>query len=425
MPTLPLLNGEPTWNGVPSFLFGMGTTWNYIGKPGFDQNPDIQDQLKAAGVPFIRAFFFQVNETDHKTPVSDASQLRLKDAIKRAGAVGMACLAQPMDVDYALKLVGMLKDVCPSFEVFNEPDLSGSWPPAVSASDYVKWWNDFVPKARALYPGVQFGGPATASPTGNTPDPATGLEYMEAVLKGMAASGVHPDFVTFHKYTAWDEPRDQVLQMAATMGQSGKKAFGWIAKYFPGKSIPLGMTEWNANPGNAGYQYDDAWMSQYTTAVLKSFASSPYLSFAANFDIASYAGYGALDAFRTAYPTSPDKEYTNTPKAIGSPRPHFTAFAAEIAKAKGDVGFEPPAPEPAPEPKPDPVPDPKPEPEPTPDPVPEPDPAPAPEKEPEPAPEPEPGVSTFVCIAAGPDGVLRLGTCTGVFTPAGPAPTSK
>ncbi|MGH2500964.1 MAG: LamG-like jellyroll fold domain-containing protein, partial [Ktedonobacterales bacterium] len=330
--TAPLLPGEHLWNGVPSYLFGAGDTYDYIGAAGFQQNPAIQRQVKAAGVPLIRAFFESVDETDHKTPVPDSKQLQIAQAIQNSGAQCMANITQPVSVSQALHLVSILKPYCRYFEVYNEPDIgSGNWPPAVDVSGYLSFWNAFVPQARALDPNALFGGPALATEFG-LDDP----NYMHNVLSGMASSGVVPDFVTYHWYVCSGLDKSSCLPDAAqwTPGH-GKTVYGWIQQDFPNKAVPLGITEWNADPGNPNWAYDDSFMSQFEQTALAGFEKNPYLSFATQFDIGSYAGYGSLDLFRTSYPETPSLDYSNTPLAIGSARPMFGVLAGEIASLSG------------------------------------------------------------------------------------------
>ena len=345
--TAPLLPGETLWSGVPSYLFGAVDTHDYIGAPGFEQNPTIQQEVKAAHVPLIRVFFETVNETDHTSPVSDATNIAIAQAVQNSGAACMANLTQPVTVAQALHLVSILAPYCRFFEVFNEPDLSGQWPAAFTAQQYLAFWNSFVPQARAEDPSALFGGPALASEFGLD---STGT-YMHDVLAGMAASGVAPDFITYHWYICSGDAQSNCLNDAATYTPThGKTVAGWIAQDFPGRAIPLGITEWSADPGNPPWAYDDTFMSQFERDALAGFETNPYLSFATQFDLASYAGYGTLDMFRTSNPEatsgSTTLDYTNTPAAIGSPRPIFGVLAGQIAALSGGGVTTPPTPVP-------------------------------------------------------------------------------
>ena len=336
--TAPLLPGETLWSGVPSYLFGLGDTYDYIGSPGFDHSTSIQAQVKAAHVPLIRAFFEEVDETDHTTPNTDAHQLAIAQAVANSGAQCLANLTQPMDIAYALHMVTLLQPYCRYFEVMNEPDIgSGNWPPAVSPADYLTWWNSFVPQARALNPGASFGGPALASEFGL--DDGT---YMQTVLSGMAASGVTPDFITYHWYMCSGDSQANCLNDVTSFAAGhGKTVAGWIANDFPGKSVALGISEWSADPGNPPWGYDDTFMAQFESTALAQLEQNPYLSFATQFDIASYAGYGTLDLFRTSNPEATGLDYTNTSTTLGSARPMFGVLAAQIQQESSGITTTP------------------------------------------------------------------------------------
>lgn len=322
----PLLPGETLWSGVPSYLFGSQDSYDYAGANGFDQQPTMQAAVKAAGIPLIRTWFEQVDESDHTTPVSDAHQLALAQAVHNAGGVCLGNLTQPMTVAYALHLVTLLKGQCELYEVFNEPDMSGIWPPAVSVTSYLAFWTSFVPQARALDPQARFGGPATAVEMGMDGT------YMQQTLQGMAASGVWPDFVSYHWYTCSTETAAQCLsETEPWFAGQGKTLVSWVQQYFPGKSVPVGITEWNANPTGGGYMDDDAWMAQYMAAALTGLEANPYLSFATQYDLGSYACFGSCDLW-------------NVFPASGPPvaRPEFTTLANEIARVSGTVTSPPP-----------------------------------------------------------------------------------
>lgn len=325
--TAPLLPGETLWNGVPSDMFGGDDTYNYM--PGFDTNTTIQSEIKSAHVPMIRASMETVDETNGN-PVPDSKNIGIAQAIQNSGATCMADLVQPVTVAQALHLVSILRPYCSIYEVYNEPDYS----PAVTEPDYMTFWNSFVPQARAQFPGTYYGGPTLADEFGiNDPN------YMQEFLSDAASSGVAPDFVTYHWYICSGVAQSSCLStVSSDTPTHGETISQWLATDFPGKSIPQGITEWNADSGNPSYAYDDSFMSQFEQTALTGFEQNPYLSFATEFDLASYAGYGTLDMFRLANPESSSGDYSNTPTAIGSPRPMFTTLANEIARESGGSG---------------------------------------------------------------------------------------
>ncbi len=328
----PLLPGEARWNGSPSYLFGTNDAYDWAGSAGFDSQPGIQAQVKAAHIPLIRAWFPQYpNFGSSGTQFTDAHQLAIAQAVKNSGAACMANLPQPNSVAYDLHLVSLLAPYCHYFEVMNEPDYSGMNP--VSVANYLSFWNTFVPQARALQPNASFGGPALATEFG-----LSSSTYMQQVLQGMQASGVVPDFVTFHWYmcgaVAQSACLGDVAQWAPT---EGKSIAGWLSSYFPGHHVALGITEWNQSPAPGGAMNSDAFMSQFMKAALAGLEANPYLSFATQYDLASYACYGSCDLFNTlggigSAPT-------------GAARPEFTVLANEIAREQnGGVSSPPPAP---------------------------------------------------------------------------------
>lgn len=347
--TAPLLAGEALWNGVPSDLFGLGDTYNYESS-GFRNNTTIQSEIKRAGVPLIREFFERVDEQDHVTLIPDSTQIAIAQAIQNSGAQCMANLTQDTNMSgtanqqaamtWDLHMVSILSPYCKYFEVMNEPDLSGQWPPQVSVADYVAFWRAFVPAARAQTPGVYFGGPALASEFGL--DDGNRMHDTLAAMAGQAvsadgipsATAVPPDFVSYHWYMcagiAQSSCLSQVDQFAPTHGGT---VAGYISTDFPGRSIPLGITEWNADPGNPSYANDDNFMSQFQRHALAGLEQNPNLAFATEFDIGAEAGFGTLDVFRIDG-TNP---YTNTAPAVGSPRPMFYVLQEEIGRESTGV----------------------------------------------------------------------------------------
>lgn len=337
--TAPLLPGETLWNGVPSDLFGLGDTYNYE-STGFRNNTTIQAEIKNAHVPLIRDFFEGVDEQDHVTPIPDSTQIAIAQAIQNSGAVCMANLTQnsdestsalqQSDITYFLHLVSLLSQYgCKYYEVMNEPDLSGAWPPQVSQANYSAFWDAFVPQARAQTPGVYFGGPALATEFGLS-DP----NFMQNWLSDAASHSVAPDFVSYHWYMCSGIAQSSCLSQVDTSAPGhGKTVAGWLTTDFPGKSIPLGITEWSADPGNPSYANDDSFMSQFEQHALAGLEQNPYLAFATQFDIGAEAGYGTLDVFRV----DASNPYTNTAPAVGSPRPMFYVLQEEIGRESTGV----------------------------------------------------------------------------------------
>lgn len=374
-----LLPGEPTWgsSGIPAWLYGVNDSVAWDTQYNMDVPPDgpnIQSQLKTAGVPIARTWFFQTSLVDGHA-LTDAEQLTKLHAVQAAGMVCFAIFFTDNTVAYDLHLLSILNGGCPYVEVMNEPDNTG-----VTVAAYLAFWNSFVPQARAAYPGILFGGPAATTPQYSqcTYSGSTTTCFMQKVLAGMAKSGVLPDFVTFHWYPCWQQTAAQCLAEDTTYAGQAQLVESWIPQYFPGHNIPVGISEWNADPGNPSYMDNGAWMSQYLTGALNNMQSSG-LAFAMFYDVAGYANYGTDDLFDI---------YTGN----GTAKPQFNALASDIAAAKGGG--------------------------PTPTPTSTNTPSPTPTNTPSPSPTPTgtPPPNTFPCVALV-NGVMTVGTCTGTFAP--------
>jgi hypothetical protein len=328
-PPGPLLPGEAMWGSWPSYLFGVNDGVNWDPQRNMDTppvGPAIQAQLKAAHVPIARVWFFQRSLVDQH-PLSDAEQLQKAQAVQNAGMRCFANLPTENSMDYDLHLVSLLKGKCAFYEVMNEPDIEG-----VNSTAYLALWNSFTPQARALDPGARFGGPADYSNQGAEcsyyPN-GTSACFLQKVLAGMAKSGVLPDFVTYHWYPCWQNTASECLPKADGFAAAAQQVLTWTKQAFPGKSIPVGLSEWNAHPGAPSYMKDDAWMAQFVRHALLSLRASG-LAFAMEYDVAGYGNYGADDLFDIFHD--------------GAPRAQFTAFAQLIADARS--GKAPPTPTP-------------------------------------------------------------------------------
>ncbi|HKW20100.1 MAG TPA: hypothetical protein VJO13_01900, partial [Ktedonobacterales bacterium] len=268
----PLLPGETLWNGVPSFNFGANDGVNWDTKYNMDTGPDaapIQSALKAAGMPIIRAWFFQNSLVDNHA-LSDAEQLQKWQAVANSGAVCFANLPTGNSVAYNLHLVTLLKGKCELYEVMNEPDIEG-----VNSTQYLAFWNSFVPQARAIDPNARFGGPADYNNQGNecTYTSSGSTCFLQKVMIGMRASGVLPDFVTYHWYPCWNNSASQCLALAGSFASAAQQVIGWVQQIF-GKALPVICSEWNADPGSPTFMNDRNWDAQFVTAALQSIETS-------------------------------------------------------------------------------------------------------------------------------------------------------
>jgi len=148
------------------------------------------------------------------------------------------------------------------------------------------------------------------------------------VLIGMQASGILPDFVTYHWYPCWNNSASQCLALAGSFASAAKQVIGWVQQIV-GRALPVICSEWNADPGNPTFMNDRAWDAQFVTAALQSIATSG-LAGAMEYDISQYGNYGADDLFDI---------YNG-----GKPYTTWTAFAAEIARVRGGTAPVPPVP---------------------------------------------------------------------------------
>ncbi|HEU0027742.1 MAG TPA: hypothetical protein VFQ25_11560 [Ktedonobacterales bacterium] len=332
-----LLPGEAMWGSWPSYLFGVNDGVNWDPQRNMDippVGPNIQARLKAAHVPIARVWFFQRSLVDQR-PLSDAEQLQKLQAVQNAGMRCFANLPTENSIAYDLHLVTLLRGKCAFYEVMNEPDIEG-----VSSTAYLAFWNSFVPQARALDPGARFGGPADYSNQGAECSyyaNGTSACFLQKVLAGMAKSGVPPDFVTYHWYPCWQDTASECLAKADGFSAAAQQVLTWTKQAFPGKSIPVGLSEWNAHPGSPSYMNDGSWMAQFVTHALLSMRASG-LAFAMEFDVAGYGNYGADDMFDIFHD--------------GAPKAQFTAFARLIASARSHTAPPSPTPSPALQPSP-------------------------------------------------------------------------
>jgi hypothetical protein len=243
------------------------------------------------------------------------------------------------DLDFAEKVVAYAGNRCNLYEIGNEPDLddytnSGKAIPHLSVQAYLNRWVEFVTALRKINPNAKFIGPVTYDDQGNdcwygsgtppVPGSQPGDCYMQNFLLGAKAAGALPDAVSFHWYPC-DNATDgfngsgncgpKQAQSYASVTQEVK---GWV-KQDTGYDIPVGITEWNFDPGSNPLGDNGSFMSKFSTASLNAMISAG-LNFACQFDAQSYGGYGYLDMF----------DINNKDQ----PKPQFTAIANTIQQYK-------------------------------------------------------------------------------------------
>ncbi len=290
----PLLPGETLWHGVPSMLWGANDTQNWDAEKNLITMPAIQKRAKADHLALIRTWLFQTDLVTNQ-PVTDSYQRSKVQAALNTGARLLCELPTANSMAYDEHMVKLFAGKCSYYEFMNEPDNE-----QVPVATYVSQWAREIPRLRAIDSHALFGGPAATTPQFNqcTYSILTTVCYMQKALQGMAQSKVLPDFVTFHWYPCWQEAADSCMKKADSYGDQIKMVRGWLTQYFgkAGARIPIGVTEWNADPSAPmpDYTKDACWIAQYSVTALKSMARAG-ASFANQFDLANYGGYGSDD----------------------------------------------------------------------------------------------------------------------------------
>jgi len=279
-----LLPGQQLWKqGVSSFLFGTNDTQEWSNN-NVETNTAIQQALKAAHYTLMRTFFFDKSLADKHSTTDAEIEQRLK-TIENSGMTCLGVLNNIFNLDFAQHVVTYAGPRCQMYEFGNETDLYG-----VSSEIYLKQWNSVIPLLRRINPQAKFIGPVTYNDQGNH-------DFMRAFLEGVKISGVLPDAISFHWYPCYEDARDSCLAKASSYSQVaiGVRA---LVRSILGKDLPIGITEWNYDPGNPPPSYGDDpnFIMQFSTDALHAMAQAG-VAFACQFDAASYSGYGRLDIF--------------------------------------------------------------------------------------------------------------------------------
>jgi len=270
-----LLPGEQIWKqGVSSLLFGTNDTYEWSSQ-NLETQPSIQLALRNAGFALIRSFF--------PDNASDTSIEQRIGAIENSGAHCLGVITNIFNATYDEHLVRYLGKRCLMYEFGNEPDYNG-----ISLPSYLKQWNTLIPALRHINPSAKFIGPVDG--------PATS-SFLSGYLEGVKSSGVLPDAISFHWYPCYQDTEANCLSKANTAGQQAIGVRQLVEKIL-GKSLPIGITEWNFDPENPPPAYGDNknFITSFTDTALQSMIKAG-VAFACQFDAASYAGYGHLDLF--------------------------------------------------------------------------------------------------------------------------------
>ena len=309
-----LLPGQQMWKqGVSSFLFGTNDTQEWAGD-NVETDPAVQQALKDAHFTLMRTFFFDKSLADgHATTDAEIEQ-----RIQTVEKTGMACLGvlvNVMNAAFAEHVVRYLGSRCNLYEFGNEPDYNG-----ISLEDYIKQWNTIIPLLRQINPQAKFIGPVTAGPCDDDISLTDTSCFLIGFLQGVKISGVLPDAVSFHWYPCYQgETEARCLSSASTYGQEYRKVATWVQSVL-GKYLPVGISEWNYDPGVPPSDYGEAFMRQFTTDALQSMIQAR-VDFAAQFDALSYSGYGGQDMFDLDQHAQPKAQYYAIKQIISQYRP--------------------------------------------------------------------------------------------------------
>ncbi|WIG59183.1 MAG: hypothetical protein OJF49_001930 [Ktedonobacterales bacterium] len=290
-PLRAVLPGQQIWNdGASSLLFGTNDTYEWSSQ-NLETNPDMRKALRNAGFTLVRSFF-----------PDNASDAVIDQRITTIEDIGAQCLGVITNISntaFDKHLVTYLGPRCQMYEFGNEPDLNN-----ISLSMYLKQWNTLVPQLRRINPTAKFIGPVTATADGKN-------DFMRGFLDGVKSSGILPDAISFHWYPCWNMSRDDCLSKADSYADVATNIRREVRDTL-GKDLPVGISEWNYDPGNPPPDYGDeaSFITQFSQRAIQAMVEAG-VAFACQFDAASYSGYGRLDMFNVA---------------TGQPKPQFLAL---------------------------------------------------------------------------------------------------
>jgi lysophospholipase L1-like esterase len=301
-PAQEVLPGQQIWkDGVSSFLFGTNDTQEWSTN-NIETSTSMQQALKSAHFTLMRTFFLDKSLADNHATTDAEIEQRLK-TVENSGMTCLGVLFNISNVQFDTHVVSYAGSRCNLYEFGNEPDYNG-----ISIDSYLKQWNTLIPQLRKINPNARFIGPVTYNDQGNH-------GFMKAFLEGVKASGVLPDAISFHWYPCDNDSKESCLAKASSYGQAVGGVRSMVRSIL-GKDLPVGVSEWNYDPGNPPPAYGDdaSFITQFTTDALHSMAQAG-TAFACQFDAANYSGSGGLDMFDVT---------TNQPK------PQYYAFKALI-----------------------------------------------------------------------------------------------
>lgn len=295
VPPLSALPGAALWNhGASSFLFGTNDSYEWSNQ-NIQTRPEIQKALHDAGFTLVRTFI--------PDNADDATIEQRIGTIERIGARCLVVLTNIHNTRFNEHVVSYLGNRCLLYEFGNEPDYT-----TITADDYIAAWNATIPLLRHINPAARFIGPVVSNERGVH-------NYLQNYLEGVKQSGILPDAISFHYYPCYNDSESDCLDKANTY-QDAAIGVRSLIKQVLGRELPVGISEWNYDPGNPppAYGDDTSFITRFSTEALKSMVAGG-VAFACQFDAASYGGYGRLDMFDVA---------------SGIAKPQFYAISAMI-----------------------------------------------------------------------------------------------
>ncbi|HLY30984.1 MAG TPA: GDSL-type esterase/lipase family protein, partial [Ktedonobacterales bacterium] len=231
--------------------------------------------------------------------------------VEHVGAQCLAVLPNIDDISFNQHVVAYLGAHCLLYEFGNEPDFAN-----IPVAHYLAQWNATIPLLKRINPSAKFIGPATST------SQADG-DYMRQFLQGVKASHVLPDAISFHDYPCFNDSESSCLSKAGDF-LARALAVRSLVKSVLGRELPVGITEWNYDPGNPppGYGDSSSFITRFTTKAIEAMIAGGVV-FACQFDAASYSGYGRLDLFNVK---------------TGKARPQYYAMASLIQKYRPHTG---------------------------------------------------------------------------------------
>lgn len=283
------LPGEQIWKqGVSSFLFGTNDSQEWATN-NIETNPRIQNALKAAHFTLMRTFFFDKSLADGH-PTTDAEIEQRLQTIERSGMTCFGVLHNIFDIAFDKHVITYAGSRCQIYEFGNEPDGN-----SISAAQYITQWNLAIPQFKRINPHAVFVGGAGAR-----------IDFVRQFLQGVKESGIIPDAIDIHWYPCWQEGPATCLPKATSILDTVQQ-FRDAMQETLGYQIPVGVGEWNMDPGNNfTLANDPAFMTSFTKTALQSIIQAKVV-FANQYDAANYSGYGALDMFDVNQKNAPPK----------------------------------------------------------------------------------------------------------------------